>query len=51
MNIRTTIARLITTFDIRFPAGEDGTRFMENAEDHFSMGIERMPVVLTKRRG
>nr|L7WME9.1 RecName: Full=Cytochrome P450 monooxygenase notG'; AltName: Full=Notoamide biosynthesis cluster protein G'; Flags: Precursor [Aspergillus versicolor]AGC83578.1 P450 monooxygenase [Aspergillus versicolor] len=49
MNIRTTIARLIMTFEIRFPAGEDGSHLMENVEDHFSMGIERMPVVLTRR--
>ncbi|KAL4778237.1 Tryprostatin B 6-hydroxylase [Aspergillus varians] len=49
MNIRTTVARLIMTFDIGFPAGEDGARLMDHAKDHFSLGIERMPIVLTRR--
>nr|QKG86308.1 NotG [Aspergillus sp. FM242] len=50
MNIRTTIARLIMTFDIQFPKGVDATPFMEHAEDHFSLGIERMPIVFTRRQ-
>ncbi|KAH8427327.1 uncharacterized protein LDX57_005041 [Aspergillus melleus] len=50
MNIRTTIARLIMTFDIQFPKGVDATPFVDHAEDHFSLGIERMPIVFTKRQ-
>lgn len=49
MNIRTTVARLIMSFDVRFPEGEDGIRWMDAADEHFAMGIHQMPVVLTRR--
>ncbi|EAW19750.1 cytochrome P450 monooxygenase ftmC [Aspergillus fischeri NRRL 181] len=49
MNIRTTVARLIMRFDVRFPEGEDGIRWMDAADEHFAMGIHQMPVVLTRR--
>ncbi|KAJ5563110.1 hypothetical protein N7461_001871 [Penicillium sp. DV-2018c] len=48
MNIRTTVARLIMTFDVRFPQGDDGTRWMAAADEHFSMGIDQMPVILER---
>ncbi|OOQ91423.1 Tryprostatin B 6-hydroxylase [Penicillium brasilianum] len=50
MNIRTTVARLIMTFDVRFPQGDDGTRWMNAADEHFSMGIDQMPVILERRQ-
>ncbi|KAI9370293.1 Tryprostatin B 6-hydroxylase [Aspergillus egyptiacus] len=50
MNIRTTVARLIMTFDLGFPAGEDGSRWMEAADEHFAMGIAQMEVVLRRRQ-
>jgi tryprostatin B 6-hydroxylase len=49
LNLRTTVARLVMTFDMTFPTNEDETRWMEAADDHFAMGIEHMPVILTKR--
>ncbi|KAF4226423.1 hypothetical protein CNMCM6805_004602 [Aspergillus fumigatiaffinis] len=49
LNLRTTVARLVMTFDMTFPTNEDETRWMEAADDHFAMGIENMPVILTKR--
>jgi tryprostatin B 6-hydroxylase len=48
MNIRTFIARLVTTFDLEFPPGEDGSRFMVLATERFAMNIEEMPIVLSK---
>ncbi|KAH8692970.1 cytochrome P450 [Talaromyces proteolyticus] len=52
MNIRTTIARLIMTFDISLPESQDKDAQvdpLDNAKDHFSMGIESMVVRLVLR--
>lgn len=52
MNIRTTIARLVMTFDISFPESESkGVQVdpLDNAKDHFSMGIDSMVVRLVRR--
>ncbi|CEL10886.1 hypothetical protein ASPCAL13993 [Aspergillus calidoustus] len=52
MNIRTTIARLVMTFDVSFPESESkGEKVdpLNNAKDHFSMGIDSMVVKLVRR--
>ncbi|KAL4734141.1 Tryprostatin B 6-hydroxylase [Aspergillus similis] len=50
MNIRTTVARLIMTFDVGFQAGDDGRQYMDAADEHFAMGIAQMPMILRRRQ-
>ena len=44
MNIRTTLAKLLLTFDISFAPGETGAS-IENAKDHFALVLEELDVV------
>lgn len=37
MNIRATIARLITTFDMELPPGDDGRALERSMREHFSI--------------
>lgn len=48
MNIRTTIARLISSFEIHL-SDEDKVTFEKSIREHFSMCIEELNVVLTPR--
>ncbi|KAL1975132.1 hypothetical protein VTN31DRAFT_3524 [Thermomyces dupontii] len=48
MNIRTTIARLISSFDIHL-GDEDEIKFKQSIREHFSTCIEELNVVLTLR--
>ena len=50
MNLRTTTARMIMTFDIQFPLGVDGPSFVDKFHEHFSLSIEEMPILLTRYR-
>ncbi|KAJ5751603.1 hypothetical protein N7520_008520 [Penicillium odoratum] len=50
MNLRTTTARMIMTFDIQFPPGVEGPSLLDNSREHFSLSIEHMPILLTRRQ-
>ncbi|OOF94853.1 hypothetical protein ASPCADRAFT_171194 [Aspergillus carbonarius ITEM 5010] len=49
MNIRTTIARIIMTFDMQLPPNDDGTLLDRNMREHFSSFVENIHVVFKKR--
>jgi tryprostatin B 6-hydroxylase len=49
MNLRTTIARLVTEFDIKMAPGEDGSRFLGNAKDNFVFYFGDLDLVFTRR--
>ncbi|TVY15568.1 Tryprostatin B 6-hydroxylase [Lachnellula arida] len=49
LNIRTTIIKLLTTFDISFAVGEDGSTLKEKSREHFTMGLEDFNVKFVKR--
>ncbi|PLB54730.1 cytochrome P450 [Aspergillus steynii IBT 23096] len=49
MNLRTTIARLVTQFDFEFAPGENPRQFEEDAMDNFILSIGKLMVVLRKR--
>ncbi|KAL2860742.1 cytochrome P450 [Aspergillus lucknowensis] len=49
MNLRTTVARLITEFDIRFAPGEDGSQFLNNAKDNFVFYSGDLNMVFSRR--
>ena len=52
MNIRTTIARLVMGFDIKFAPAEEvdqGKRFERETKDHFTMGLAKLEICFVKR--
>ena len=52
MNIRTTIARLVMGFDIKFAPAEEadqGRRFEMETKDHFTLGLARLDICFVKR--
>ncbi|KAL2832090.1 cytochrome P450 [Aspergillus cavernicola] len=49
MNLRTTVARLIMEFDVKFAPGEDGTRFREDAKDNFVFSHGELNLVFRPR--
>ncbi|KAH8803373.1 putative cytochrome P450 [Xylogone sp. PMI_703] len=49
MNIRTTIAQIVMSFDIKFALGEDGTSFEKDAIDHFMLSAGKLDLSFTKR--
>lgn len=50
LNLRTTLARLIMTFDVKFAHGEDGEKFTQNARDAFILFMGELNLTFTKRR-
>jgi tryprostatin B 6-hydroxylase len=48
LNIRTTLARLVTTFDFSFAPGEDGRAFEDKARDRFTIGFGELMISFTK---
>ena len=48
MNIRTTLAKLLLTFDVKLAPGETGAS-IENAPDHFALVPEELNVVFRRR--
>ena len=48
MNIRTTLAKLLLTFDISFAPGETGAA-IENAKAHFALVPEELNLVFKKK--
>lgn len=49
MNLRSTLARLITTFDIKFAEGEDGSTFDGKSTNHFLWVPGDLFISFTKR--
>ncbi|KAL4861311.1 hypothetical protein BDV12DRAFT_208149 [Aspergillus spectabilis] len=49
MNLRTTVARLIMEFDVKFAPGEDGSRFLGDAKDNFVLYLGELDLVFTRR--
>lgn len=49
MNLRSTVARLITTFDIKFAEGEDGSTFDGKSTNHFLWVPGDLYISFTKR--
>ena len=47
--IRSTIAKLVCTFEIAFPPGEDGSGFEEGIKDRWILGVPKLPLTLLKR--
>ena len=39
MEVRTVLAKLVTSFDISFAEGESGKSLMENSKDYFTWGL------------
>ena len=48
MNIRTTLAKLLLTFDVTFAPGETGI-VIENAKDHFALVPEELNIIFRRR--
>lgn len=49
MNIRTTLAKLLLTFDFDLAPGETG-EIIENAKDHFALVPEELNVIFRRRK-
>ncbi|KAL3476071.1 cytochrome P450 [Aspergillus californicus] len=49
MNLRTTIARLVTEFDFKLAPGEDGSRFLGDSKDNFVSYYGGLDLVFTRR--
>lgn len=48
--MRNVISRLVLEFDIAFAEGEDGTRLLEETQDHFTMGLAGLQLVFRERK-
>ncbi|KAF9890803.1 hypothetical protein FE257_005374 [Aspergillus nanangensis] len=49
MNLRTTVARMIMTFDMKFAPGEDGRKFLADSQDNFVWYMGELRLELTRR--
>ncbi|KAL4999160.1 cytochrome P450 [Aspergillus recurvatus] len=49
MNLRVTLAQLITEFDVQFAPGEDGKRFLADAKDNFVMYFGKLELAFSRR--
>ncbi|KAF4212934.1 hypothetical protein CNMCM8980_000486 [Aspergillus fumigatiaffinis] len=50
LSMRTTIAKLITTFDVGFAPGEDGKAFEQQAQDNFVLYMGPLHLTFTRRK-
>jgi tryprostatin B 6-hydroxylase len=50
LNLRTTVARLVMEFDVRFAPGDDGRKFLDEAQDNFVLYMGELNVVFERRR-
>lgn len=50
MELRLTIASLVTKFDVSFAPGEDGRALMEESKDWFTWGCADLRLVFGRRR-
>jgi len=48
--VRTVITKLVLQFDFAFAAGEDGTDLLEESQDHFTVGLAPLNLVLRARK-
>lgn len=48
--MRTTIAKLITTFDVGFAPWEDGKAFEQQAQDNFVLYMGPLHLTFTRRK-
>lgn len=49
--MRTTIAKLVTTFDMGFAPGEDGKAFKQQAQDNFVLYMGPLHLTFARREG
>ena len=49
MNIRTTLAKLLSAFDFRFAPGEIG-KGIESSKEHFTFAPGELMMVFTRRK-
>lgn len=49
MELRLLTAQLVTTFDVSFAPGEDGSRLLEKTMDHFTLGMGQLDLIMKKR--
>lgn len=49
MELRTLTARLVTLFDVALAPGEDGKLLLEKSTDHFTVGLQPLNLVFTRR--
>ncbi|KAF4628189.1 hypothetical protein G7Y89_g9962 [Cudoniella acicularis] len=49
LNLRTTLIKLITIFDIAFAPGEDGSTLREKSREHFTMALGDLNVCFVRR--
>jgi hypothetical protein len=50
MELRTVVAKLVTTFDVAFAPGEDGRRLLEETEDCFTSNCADLFLTFTPRK-
>jgi tryprostatin B 6-hydroxylase len=50
LNLRTTLVKLITTFDVGFAPGEDGRAFVQQAQDNFVLYMGPLHLTFTRRK-
>jgi cytochrome P450 len=50
MELRLTIAKLVSKFDVSFPPGETGRALMEESKDWFTWGVADLNLVFRRRR-
>lgn len=50
MELRSVVARVVTSFDVNFAPGEDGRALMEESKDTFTMELAPMELTFTKRK-
>ncbi|KAB5536218.1 cytochrome P450 [Coniochaeta sp. 2T2.1] len=50
VEIRNLIVKILTRFDPAFAPGEDGSRFMEEAKDHFIIEVPSIKMVFKERK-
>jgi tryprostatin B 6-hydroxylase len=48
-NLRSTISKIVCTFDISFPPGEDASSFERGIRDRWVLGVPALQLLLSKR--
>ncbi|PWY87104.1 L-ornithine-N5-monooxygenase [Aspergillus sclerotioniger CBS 115572] len=49
-NLRTTVAQLVMTFDVRFAPGYEAEKFDERTKDNFVLGVGNLDLMFTPRK-
>jgi cytochrome P450 len=50
MELCNVTARLVTSFDVTFAPGEDGSALLEKTKDTFTLELAPMELIFTKRK-